>query len=137
MSIDDVIVYDVSWETYVDNVTTLFRRFSEAGLLVNLRKCEFIQAQVQYLGNVVGQNKVAPPDAKFEAIKLFAQPKNKKGVKRFLGMIGYYWRFVKNYSTVLAPLTDLLKKAIKFEWTEGCDQVFRDGKALLCNYLIL
>lgn len=135
--IDDIIVYDVSWEAHVDNVTTLFRRLREAGLVVSLRKCKFVRAQVQYLGYVVGQNEVAPPDAKVEAIKLLAPPKNIKGVQRFLGMIGYYRRFIRNYSTVLAPLTDLLKKDQIFEWTESCDQAFRDIKALLCNYPIL
>lgn len=135
--IDDVIVYDVSWEAHMDHVTTLFRRLNEAGLVVNLMKCEFVKVQVQYLGYVVGQNEVAPPGAKVEAIKVFAQPKTKRGVQRFLGMIGYYRRFIKNYSTVLAPLTDLLKKDARFVWTGDCDQAFRDVKALLCNYPIL
>ena len=135
--IDDVIIYDTSWESHVDNVEHLVRRLNEAGLVVNLAKCDFVKAEVQYLGYVVGHGKVRPPQAKVEAIREFAPPKSRKALQRFLGMIGYYRRFIRNYSTVLAPLTDLLRKDQKFRWSEECDRVFGVVKTLLCHHPIL
>ena len=135
--IDDVIIYDTNWEDHVEHVVHLVRRLSEADLVVNLAKCDFVRAEVQYLGFVVGHGKVRPPRAKVEAIQSFSPPQSRKAIQRFLGMIGYYRRFIKDYSTVLAPLTDLLRKDKKFHWSEECSQAFADVKTLLSNHPIL
>ena len=135
--IDDVVIYDTDWGEHVDNVALLFERLSEAGLVVNLAKCDFVKASVQYLGFVVGHGQVAPPRAKVEAIVDFVRPHCRRELQRFLGMIGYYRRFIRNYSTVLAPLTDLLKKDTRWQWTEACEAAFNAVKSLLCNHPIL
>ena len=106
--IDDVVIYDTTWEEHVANVDALFARLHEAGLVVNLDKCEFVQARVQYLGYRVGHGYVTPPEAKVEAIRRFPAPTCRRDLQRFLGVVGYYCRFVPGYSTLLAPLTDLL-----------------------------
>ena len=110
---DDVVVFDTCWEEHLNNMEALVRRLEEAGLVVILIKCEFVQASVQYLGYVVGHGQVSPPQAKVEAIKNFKAPHCRRALQRFLGMIGYYRRFIRGYSTVLAPLTDLLRKDTK------------------------
>ena len=135
--IDDVLVYSDTWEDHVDRVRALLERLSEASLVMNLSKCEFVQAKVQYLGYVIGQGEVAPPDAKVKAICDIVRPECRRDIRKFLGMVGYYRMFIVNFATVLAPLTDLLKKGTKFEWTEECQQAFNHLKTILCNAPVL
>ena len=108
--IDDVVMFDTCWKEHLDNVEALVRRLEEAGLIVNLAKCEFIQVSVQYLGYVVGHGQVSPTQAKMEAIKNFKAPHCRCVIQRFGGMTGYYRCFIRGYSAVLGPLTDLLRK---------------------------
>ena len=135
--IDDVVIYDTSWEEHLDHVEALCARLHQAGLVVNLSKCEFVKARVQYLGYLVGHGCVTPPEAKVEAIRRFPAPSCRKGLQRFLGMVGYYRRFVPHYSTLLAPLTDLLQKRKKWQWSGACDRAFVDLKEVLCSLPVL
>ena len=135
--IDDVVIYDSVWEEHVHNVEALFVRLQQAGLVVNLAKCEFVHARVQYLGYVVGHGCVTPPEAKVEAIRRFPAPSCRRSLQRFLGMVGYYRRFVPHYSTLLAPLTDLLQKGQKWKWSEECDKAFVGLKNVLCSLPVL
>lgn len=110
--LDDVVVYSDSWDDHVQRLKALFDRLVEANLTINLSKCEFAKATVTYLGKVVGQGKVRPVSAKVEAIDNYPIPKTKKELQRFLGLVGYYRGFCQNFSTVVAPLTNLLSKKI-------------------------
>ena len=135
--IDDVVIYDTTWEEHLTNVDALFARLHDAGLVVNLEKCEFVQARVQYLGYLVGHGYVTPPEAKVEAIRRFPAPTCRRALQRFLGVVGYYRRFVPGYSTILAPLTDLLQKGKKWHWSEACSSAFTCVKAALCEIPVL
>lgn len=106
-------------------------------LTVNLAKCEFAQATVVYLGKVVGQGNVRPVRAKVLAIDKFPRHATKKELMRFLGMIGYYRNFCCNFSSVVAPLTNLLKGSVKFNWTADCQQAFENAKSLLSSAPVL
>lgn len=79
-----------------------------------------LQKPVTYLGKVVGQGHVRPMDAKVSAIAEFPVPTTKKELMSFLGLVGYYRCFCWNFSTVVAPLTDLLKAKSKFIWSASC-----------------
>ena len=135
--IDDVIIYSSTWEDHMRIMKELFARLKQAHLTVNLAKCDFLQATVEYLGHVVGQGCVRPIGAKVDAIVKYPVPTNKKELMRFLGMIGFYRRFCYNFSTVVAPLTNLLQKKVQFLWTEKCDDSFKNGKELLINSPVL
>jgi hypothetical protein len=100
-------------------------------------KSEFGCGHVTYLAHIVGQGKVKPIIAKIEAISAFPQPSTKKQVMRFLGMAGYYRKFCPNFSTVTQPLTELLRKNVKFIWTERCQSAFNRLKALLQSAPVL
>lgn len=108
--IDDLVIFSNTWNAHLSQINSVFTRLADASLVLNLTKCEFVKAQVQYLGYIVGHGKVCPPLKKVEAISNLSQPQNRRELQRFLGMIGYYRRFVMNFSDVIAPLTDLLKK---------------------------
>ena len=122
--VDDIVVYNNTWEEHVSTLYALFDRLTEAKLTVNLGKSDFGQAKVVYLGHVVGQGEVSPIAAKIKGIVQFPVPNNKKSLMRFLGMAGYYRKFCKNFSGVTAPLTDLLKKKREYEWTMSCQVAF-------------
>ena len=135
--LDDVLVYSNSWEEHLGHLRDLFGRLSKAGLVVNLAKCEFGKATVTYLGHIVGQGHVAPRCAKVQAIVDFPAPSSKKEILRFLGMCGFYRKFVPNFSEVVAPMTDLLKKGVKFEWSSSCEMAFQKLKAVLTSNPVL
>lgn len=135
--IDDVVLYDTSYDAHLQRIDNLFARLSKAGLVINLEKSEFCRASVLYLGYTVGHGTVSPPSAKVEAINNFPPPTTKKGLQRFLGMIGYYRRFIKGLSTLLSPLTALLGKDVKYRWTDACQEAFNSVKILLSSAPIL
>lgn len=135
--LDDVVVYSDTWEQHVERIEELFTRLAGARLTVNLAKCEFARATVTYLGRVVGQGEVRPVEAKVQAIQQFPVPVTKKELMRFLGLVGYYRCFCQNFSSVVAPLTNLLCKNVKFVWTSLCQQAFDQVKSLLCAAPVL
>ena len=94
------------------HIRPLFECLTAAHLTVHLAKCEFAHATVAYLGHVVGQGKVRPAQVKVLAVEQFPIPTTKKKLMRFLEMVGYYHRFCNSFSSVVAPLTDLLKTSL-------------------------
>lgn len=90
-----------------------------------------------YLGKLVGQGQVKPVRAKVEAVAKFPSPTNKRKLRRFLGMAGYYRGFCRNFATVVAPLTDILSTERKFVWKEVCESALCSAKDLLCNGPVL
>ncbi|XP_072178114.1 uncharacterized protein [Diadema setosum] len=134
---NDVLVFSNTWEEHVAHLRELFQRLSHAGLVVNLAKCEFGKACVTYLGHKVGRGRVAPRDAKVRAIVDFPVPSSKRELQRFLGMCGFYRRFVPNFSHLVVPLTDLLKKGTTFLWSASCQDAFQKLKAVLMNDPVL
>ena len=135
--LDDIIIYSDTWNEHLDRIRNLFQNLKEAGLVVNLGKCEFGKGEVTYLGHKIGQGHVRPKEANVEAILNFPVPSNKKNVRQFLGLCGYYRRFVPGFSEVAAPLSDLLKCKSKFVWSEQCQESFNKLKAVLSSYPIL
>ena len=135
--IDDVIIYSETWDEHIQQLRQLFGRLQDAGLTVNLAKSDFGHSHVVFLGHVVGQGKVAPVSAKVEAISKFPPPTTKKQVMSYLGMVGFYRKFCPNLSTIAAPLTNLLQKKVKFNWTKDCQEAFEKLKGLLISAPVL
>ena len=135
--IDDLITRSDTWEEHVKNVEELFERLAQARLTVNLGKSEFGCGTVMYLGHEIGQGKVAPIDAKVKAILAFPTPTDRKSLRRFLGMIGYYRKFCNNFAQLALPLTNLLKGGVKFVWSDACQRSLEALKNVLCHYPVL
>ncbi|XP_027894500.1 uncharacterized protein LOC114157600 [Xiphophorus couchianus] len=135
--LDDVVVFSDTWKEHLARVRKLFERLAEAHLTINLSKCEFAKATVTYLGKVVGQGTVRPVEAKVTSILQYPVPTTKKELKRFLGLVGYYRSFCKNFFTVVSPLTDLLKDKVKYTWSASCQKAFDDLKSVLCSSPVL
>ena len=97
------------------------------------RKCTFGSGSCIYLGHVVENGLVQPMECKVEAVKTFKQPKTKKDVRSFLGLCGYYRKFIPNFSSIATPLSDLTRKSMpkQVKWNEKCDKAFIELKEIL------
>ncbi|XP_076049398.1 uncharacterized protein LOC143030081 [Oratosquilla oratoria] len=135
--LDDIVVFGDTWEEHLDRLKTLFAVLAANSLTVNLAKSEFGHAQITFLGHVVGRNEVRPVAAKIAAIQQYPVPADKKAVMRLLGLAGYYRRFCPNFSTVVAPMTDLLGGKKVFKWTPECQQAFESLKTLMSGAPVL
>ena len=129
--LDDIIVFEESFNAHLKQVRQVFEALRKASLVVNLAKSEFIKSKVVYLGHTVGHGNIAPTTANIDAILRLQPPKDVRGVRRFLGAVGFYRRFCKNFSEVSDPLTNLLRKGQGFKWTPECQQSFEDLKGML------
>ena len=135
--LDDIVVVSDTWSDHVDKLKKLFERFRSFGLTINLAKSNFAQAQVKYLGHVIGSGEILPKDTNIKSILEYPNPATRKEVMRFLGMTSYYRRFCRNFSNVAHPLINLTSPKRKFEWDETCDNAFNQIKNLLCSKPVL
>ncbi|KAL0152376.1 hypothetical protein M9458_052099, partial [Cirrhinus mrigala] len=135
--LDDVVIFSSTWDEHLLSLYEVFRRLSAASLTLNLKKCEFAKASVTYLGKQVGNGQVRPVDAKIAAVLEYPIPTTRRELRRFLGMVGYYRCFCKNFSSVVAPLTRLCSPKVDFNWTNDCHQAFLSAKSLLCSAPVL
>ena len=121
------------------HLTEVLRRLREAGLTVKPSKCHLAMAECIYLGHAVGSGVMKPVADKLQAVDQFPQPTTKKHVRSFLGLTGYYCRFIPHYATITAPLCSLTKKSEpdKVNWTAECGKPFNKLKEVLfilpCN----
>ncbi|XP_069191394.1 uncharacterized protein [Procambarus clarkii] len=123
------------WTIYVTE--DFFKAILQSGLVVNLHKSEFARTSVVFLGHKVGGGWIAPNASKVEAIVQYPTPATRKDILRFLGMAGFYRKFVPNFSSITAPLTNLLKKGVQLLWNENCQDAFESLKAILISSPIL
>ena len=108
--LDDVVIHSTSWDDHVRHLREILRRLGQAGLTVKPKKCQIAMSQCTYLGHVVGNGEVRPEQSKVKAVEDFPIPKTKKQVRAFLGLTGYYRKFIKNYAEKATALTDLTRK---------------------------
>ena len=137
--IDDVIIHSSSWDEHLTRLADVFQRIKAAGLVVNASKCQLARPEVCYLGYVLGGGNIKPQVNKVEAVQGCPPPTTKKGVRSFLGLVGWYRRFIPNFSARAVVLTNLTRKssANKLVWTEECEQAFQDLKGSLCHSPVL
>ena len=135
--LDDVVITGKTWKEHLEKLKLVFEAFAKHNITINLSKCDFGKATVKYLGHEVGSCTVKPLDCHIKSISSFPVPQCKKEVMKFLGTVGYYRKFCKNFSDVAHPLTELLKKKIPFNWDSKCDIAFNNLKLLLMSKPVL
>ncbi|XP_072572259.1 uncharacterized protein [Paramormyrops kingsleyae] len=107
--LDDIIVFGRSLEKHEERLFKVLDRLEEAGLKVSIDKCQFCLPEVKYVGHVVSAEGISTDPEKVEAVKHWRKPTDLKSLRSFLGFCGYYRRFIRNYSSIVKPLTDLTK----------------------------
>ncbi len=133
--LDDIIIHSNDCQRHMEHLRAVLRALRVAGLTANPRKCAIGRVEVRYLGFHLGHGQVRPQIDKTAAVAACPSPKTKKEVRQFLGLAGYYRRFVPNFSDLTSPLTDLTKKEAPdpVQWTELCQQALTKVKAALCG----
>lgn len=138
--LDDIIIVSSSFHEHLHLLDVVADKLSSANLSINFEKCCFFRKQLKYLGYVVDEQGLRTDPEKVKAIIDFPIPLCKKDVKRFLGTASYYRRFIKNFSTIAAPLnalTSTKKKAPPFEWSPAAERAFNSLKEALTSAPVL
>ena len=135
--IDDILIYSKSQEEHEEHLRIVLQILRERKLYAKLKKCEFWLNQVMFLGHVISKDGITVDPNKIEAVVNWDRPTNVSEVRSFLGLAGYYRRFVGGFSCIAAPLTQLTRKNVKFEWTEECEKSFQELKRRLVTAPVL
>jgi hypothetical protein len=134
---DDILIYSKSFDEHLDHIREVLAISWEEKLYGNIAKCTFCTDRVVFLGFVVSVDGIQVDEEKVKAIKDWPTPVNVSQVQSFHGLAGFYRRFVKDFSTIAAPLNNLTKKDVPFKWSDEQDQAFNELKANLCEALLL
>lgn len=135
--LDDVIIYASSLEEHNTKLKNVFDRFRANNLKLQPDKCEFLHKEICYLGHLITENGVKPNPKKISAIAEYPRPTNPKSIKQFLGLLGYYRKFINKFATIAKPLTYLLKKDVPFVWGLDQENAFQNLKSCLTREPIL
>ena len=129
--LDNIVLFSRTPEEHLQRLETLLERFKEANLKLKPSKCKLLQTEVEFLGHIVSKDGIATNPKKIQLVKDWPEPTNLKQLRGYLGLTGYYRRFIKDYSKVALPLTNLLKKNAPFNWTQDCQDAFDDLKRMM------
>jgi len=133
---DDILIYSYSWADHLRHLRVVLALLRHHRLFVKRSKCSFGVDSVSYLGHIISAAGVAMDPAKVKAIHDWPQPRSARAVRGFLGLAGYYRKFIRNYGTIAAPLTALLKKE-GFTWNDDATAAFITLKVAVTSALVL
>ena len=135
--LDDIVIYASSITEHSEKLKAIFERLAVNNLKLQPDKCEFMRHEVAYLGHVISEKGVQPNPDKINAIANYPSLRNQKDIKVFLGLIGYYRKFIQDFAKLAKPLTILLKKDMPFEWGTEQQDSFDKFKQILTHQPIL
>ena len=135
--LDDIIIFSKTEEEHLEHLRIIFERLRQAGLKLKMSKCDFLKKHIQYLGNLISDEGIHPLPEKLESIRKMSVPTNPKEVKQFLGLVGYYRKFIPRFSDISRVLTKLTRKDVEFKWTQQCQDCFHMLKDCLVQAPIL
>lgn len=136
--LDDILIFSTSLQEHIEAINEIFRKLREFNLKVQADKCKFFAKKTEYLGHILTQEGIMPNDKKIEVIKNIKLPKTPKQIKSFLGITGYYRKFIKDYAKVAQPMTKNLKKNIKINTEDTLyKNSFQKLKDLITSHPIL
>ena len=115
--LDDIIIFNKTVEEHLDYMKHVFEKLRSAHLSMKLSKCHFFTKEIEYLGHIFSTKEIKPLPSKTQAIKNMHLPKRPKQVHAFLGLVGYYRKFIRNFAKITKPLILLTHQQAKFEWT--------------------
>ncbi|UYV78936.1 K02A2.6-like, partial [Cordylochernes scorpioides] len=134
---DDILIYSSTFKDHIELLKKIFDKLKENNIKLKLKKCSFAKQEIRYLGHIIGHNKIKPDPEKTKAINEFPQPKTVKQVRQFLGLAGYYRKFIPKFSEIADPLTSLTRKNKLFKWTTEVNKSFQELKSHLSTDPVL
>jgi transposase InsO family protein len=135
--IDDILIYSSTWDQHLHLLHSVFQLLSKHHIKIKLSKCSFAQSELKYLGHIISARGVATDPKKVADVQNWPIPTTVKEVRSFLGLAGYYRKFVQHFGTIARPLTELLKKGHIFQWTSAHDIAFNQLKQALVTAPVL
>nr|AAT85135.1 putative polyprotein [Oryza sativa Japonica Group] len=135
--IDDILIYSKSEEQHEQHLRLVLEKLKEHQLYAKFSKCDFWLLEVKFLGHVITAQGVAVDPSNVESVTKWTLPKTVSQIRSFLGLAGYYRRFIENFSKIARPMTQLLKKDEKFKWSAECNQSFEELKKKLVSAPVL
>ncbi|KAL0551627.1 hypothetical protein IC582_010716 [Cucumis melo] len=135
--IDDILIYSKTKAEHEEHLRMVLQTLRDNKLYAKFSKCEFWLKQVSFLGHVVSKAGVSVDPAKIEAVTGWTRPSTVSEVRSFLGLAGYYRRFVENFSRIATPLTQLTRKGAPFVWSKACEDSFQTLKQKLVTAPVL
>ena len=118
--VDDILIYSQSEVDHEDHLRIVLQLLRDHQLYAKFSKCEFWHAEVGFLGHVVSASGVSMDPWKVEAVMSWERPKSVFEIRGFLGLVGYYRRFIEDFSRLAAPMTRMTRKEVKFVWDDSC-----------------
>jgi hypothetical protein len=134
---DDILIYSTSFEQHIEHVQLVLELLRKDHWQIKLSKCKFAQQQLAYLGHIISAAGVSIDPEKIKAVAKWTSPTNVKELRSFLGLAGYYRRFVRNFGVIAKPITSLLKKGVLFVWTSSHEYSFTALKEALVSAPVL
>ncbi|KAL5548007.1 hypothetical protein UlMin_003238 [Ulmus minor] len=133
---DDILIYSQSLHKHTEHLRLVFNILKTNQLRIKLEKCQFGRQEVQYLGHVISQHGVTVDPTKIEAMLTWPKPKTLKAMRGFLGLTGYYRKFIQHYGKIASPLTKMLQKN-SFEWSLVAEEAFQRLKVSMTQAPVL
>lgn len=133
----DILVYSRSWEEHERHLLIVLEELQKQNLFVKESKCDFGKSEVSFLGHKVSKAGISVDEEKVKAVSDWPTPNSVKEVRGFLGLSGYYRRFIAGYGKLASPLTNLLKKEVGFHWGEAEQTAFQQLKLALTRAPVL
>ena len=134
---DDLLSYSRSPGEHLENLEKIFKILKQSGLKLKASKCKFMQTSTKFVGFLVTSEGIKADPKYCKLIRDFPRPKRVKDVRVFTGMAQFYRKFIRDYSAIIRPLTQLTKKNASFNWTEACEKAFQRIKFKLINPPVL
>ncbi|GJS11874.1 putative reverse transcriptase domain-containing protein [Tanacetum coccineum] len=135
--IDDILIYSKTREEHEEHLGLVLELLKKERLYAKISKCEFWLREVQFLGHVINGDEIHVDPSKIEVVKNWKAPRTPSEVRSFLGLAGYYRRFIGNFSKIVKPLTVLTQKSKTYDWGEQQENAFQTLKDMLCNAHVL
>jgi len=135
--IDDVLIYSKTWQDHLNHIKQVFQLLQHHQFKVKLSKCSFAKTELAYLGHIISAKGVATDPSKIATVRDWPTPSSVKEVRSFLGLAGYYRKYVQGFGAICKPLTNLLKKGEIFLWTSEHQSSFQALKTALITAPVL
>jgi hypothetical protein len=122
--IDDILVYSKNEDEHTKHFHTVLQRLRDHQLYAKLSKCEFWLKEIKFLGHTISQDGISVDPEKVQEVMDWKPPTTVRQIRSFLGLAGYYRRFIPDFSRIAKPMTELLKKGVKYNWSQKCEDAF-------------